>query len=126
MNSSVGNTTNKQYTQLNKKIQDSIKVAPKTTANVPHIFGCARYASEAYLSTVLYRYFLPFITIEEEKRILNGMETFMRTLLIAHWNAFSWDKVNSDNSLVNIVLKAVRETLTEVLAETVSDNISSS
>lgn len=114
------------HTQLNKKIQDSIKVAPKTTANVPHIFGCAQYASEAYLSTVLYRYFLPFITIEEEKRILNGMETFMRTLLIAHWNAFSWDKVNSDNSLVNIVLKAVRETLTEVLAETVSDNFLSS
>ena len=114
------------HTQLNKKFQDSIKDVPKTTANIPHIFDCAQYAAEAYLSTVLYCYFLPFITIEEENRILNGMETFMRTLLIAHWNAFSWDKVNSENSLVNIVLKAVRETLTGVLAETVSDNISSS
>ncbi len=33
-----------------------------------------------YLSTTLYRYFLPFITCENESRIVNGAEYFLRTL----------------------------------------------
>lgn len=109
------------HKRLKKKLLDIIKEVPKTTTNIQRIFHCIQYASEAYLSTVLYRYFLPFVTIEEENRILNGMETFMRTLLIVHGNAFSRDKENSEYSRVKKVLKAVRETLTEVLAETICD-----
>lgn len=107
------------HAQLKKKFQDIIKEVPKTTTNIRHIFYCAQYASEAYLSTVLYRYFLPFITMEEENRILNGMETFMRTLLMVHWNAFSREKAN--HPCVKKILEAVRQVLEEVLAETVSD-----
>ncbi len=107
--------------QLKEKFPDIIKEVPKTTTNIQHILHCVQYASEAYLSTVLYRYFLPFVTIEEENRILNGMETFIRTLLIVHWNAFSWEREDSDHSLVKKVLKSVREALAEVLAETISD-----
>lgn len=93
---------------LKKNLQDSCPLA------------YIQYASEAYLSTVLYRYFLPLITIEEENRILNGMETFMRTLLIDNQNSFAWCRDISKNSLEKKVLRAVREALAEVLAETIS------
>lgn len=45
------------------------------------------YAAEMYLSTVLYRYFLPFLTLEEEHRIQNGMKFFIRFLIAAKLDA---------------------------------------
>lgn len=95
--------------KLRKKLQDSFPIT------------YIQYAAETYLSTVLYRYFLPFITIEEENRILNGMETFMRTLLVVNKNAFPWSRNISKKLIKETVLESVREALAEVLAETISD-----
>lgn len=40
-------------------------------------------AVKLYLTTTLYRYFLPFLTVENERRILNGTAYFLRTLRIS-------------------------------------------
>lgn len=106
----------KQRDKFIKRYHDILK----ENLQDPYPLAYIQYSSEAYLSTVLYRYFLPFITIEEENRILNGMETFMRTLLIDNQNFFPWCRNLSKNSLEQKVLNVVRQTLAKVLAETIS------
>lgn len=40
-----------------------------------------KYSAVLYLSSVLYRYFLPFLSLEEEKKLLHGMRYFLFSLL---------------------------------------------
>ena len=39
------------------------------------------YASILYLSSVLYRYFIPFLSLEDEERIVNGLTYFLASLI---------------------------------------------
>jgi hypothetical protein len=41
------------------------------------VFPKVRYATNLYLSTNLYQYFFPFLTIADEMRIKNGMDAFL-------------------------------------------------
>lgn len=71
-------------------------------------------AAEMYLSTVLYRYFLPLITIEEEHRICNGLEFYLRFLVAAKLDALKdLDEESADTLVTNMVatLKNTLETL---------------
>lgn len=109
---------------LKRKFRDVGLKFPKTITDVRYVTRCIQYASEAYLSTVLYRYFLPFLTIEEENRILNGMETYMRTLLIVNRNSFSWGREIPADLAKDEIIESVRTALADVLAVTISDEVS--
>ena len=59
-----------------------------------------RYATNLYLSTVLYQYFFPFLTIADEKRITNGMKAFLMS-----------DKRIGEEALVGNVIGALEDTM---------------
>ena len=59
-----------------------------------------RYATNLYLSTVLYQYFFPFLTIADEKRITNGMKAFLMS-----------DKRIGEEALVENVIGALEDTM---------------
>ena len=59
-----------------------------------------RYATNLYLSTVLYQYFFPFLTIADEKRITNGMKAFLMS-----------DKRIKEEALVENVIGALEDTM---------------
>ena len=39
-----------------------------------------KHAAVLYLSSVLYRYFLPFLSLEDEKKLINGMRYYLSSL----------------------------------------------
>lgn len=69
-----------------------------------------RHAAKLYLTTVLYRHFLPFLTQEDENRIINGAEYFLRSLRISgeiddlERKALGGGKNYSDKNINDIIL----------------------
>lgn len=61
------------------------KLTPQETAYIDRI----KYAGGMYLSTVLYRYFLPFLSLEDEYRICNGMKIYVSSMMAAGISPFS-------------------------------------
>ena len=53
------------------------------------------YASNIYLSVTLYKYFLPFISTEDENRICNGMRMYVYSLMVAGISPFSRNYPNN-------------------------------
>lgn len=67
------------------------------------------YTTKLYLSTTLYQYFFPFLSLSDEKRIMNSMHTFLTAMSSAEgypFQAFK-DQVN----LITKVEGALRETI---------------
>ena len=63
------------------------KVTPPETDNEKERNACEEYAMKIkysavlYLTSVLYRYFLPFLSLEDEEKLLNGLRYFLFSLL---------------------------------------------
>lgn len=83
-----------------------------------------KHAAAAYLSTVLYRYFLPFLSLEDEYRICNGMRTYVTSMMAAKISPFSLSyPQDGDPNFTNAAssgfiicaAKAVTEALEEVV-----------
>ena len=60
-----------------------------------------RYATNLYLSTVLYQYFFPFLTKADEKRITNGMKAFLD----------ADNQIIDDSSVTKAVIEALEEAM---------------
>lgn len=58
--------------------EDQIKLQ---TEEAQCYYDCVLYATTMYLSATLYRYFLPFLSLEDESRICNGMQMFIFSLI---------------------------------------------
>lgn len=43
-----------------------------------------KHSAILYLNSVLYRYFLPFLSLEDEKKLVNGMRYYLLSLYAAH------------------------------------------
>jgi hypothetical protein len=54
-----------------------------------------RYATNLYLSTILYQYFFPFLTIADEMRIKNGMDAFLAANRMGVAPPVDWKQVES-------------------------------
>lgn len=65
--------------------------------------------TKAYLSTILYRYFFPFLSLSDEKRILNSMHTFLTAMHAADGDTFHNIKIISNYA--TIVKDSLRETI---------------
>ena len=63
-----------------------------------HYFVRVKYAAAIYLSTVLYRYFLPFLSKKDEYRICNGMQTYITSMMAANVSPFALNFKNRKNS----------------------------
>lgn len=80
-------------------------------------FMRVKYAVGMYLSTVLYRYFLPFLSLEEEYRICNGMRTYVSAMMSAGVSPFclkypqNGDIRYSTSASEEFVKKAAREVI---------------
>ena len=67
------------------------------------------YATKLYLSTILYQYFFPFLTLSDEKRIMNSMHNFLTAMSSADGSTFQTIKSKSD--FITNVEAALRETI---------------
>lgn len=54
-----------------------------------------KHAAVAYLSTVLYRYFLPFLSLDDEYRICSGMHVYVASMMAAQISPFSLEYPNN-------------------------------
>lgn len=70
-----------------------------------------KYAASMYLSTLLYQYFFPFLSIEDEYRICNGMRTYIANMMAAGLSPFALDfPPNEDKRFSDAISnKSVRE-----------------
>lgn len=62
------------------------------------------YAAELYLSSVLYRYFLPFLSLEDEETLYNGMQYFMASNFAAKTIQLASRQVSEELGL-NVLLE---------------------
>ena len=114
----------------------SIKVTKRTKENENYIcrIGCGieknqkvayitrvKHAASIYLSTLLYQYFFPFLSIEDEHRICNGMRTYISDMMASGLSPFALNyPPNEDKRSKAISNKSVREVaalVTSVLEE---------
>lgn len=58
--------------KLQNRLETELKDSPNTTPII--------YLTVCYLSTMLYQYFLPFLSHADEKRIYNALEAFLLTI----------------------------------------------
>lgn len=75
--------------------------------------------TSAYLSTVLYRYFFPFLTKEDEARICNGVEYYIRSMMTKNSGLFSRQNALAKehvDKLAKIVVETLRNTLKSLCA----------
>ena len=75
-----------------------------------------KYAANIYLSTLLYQYFLPFLSIEDECRICNGMRTYIANMMAAGLSPFALNyPPNEDKRFSNAISnKSVEEAAAKV------------
>ena len=71
----------------------------------PAVLPQVRYATNLYLSTILYQYFFPFLTIADEMRIKNGMDAFLAANRMGVEASVDW------NSVEDGVKEALKEAL---------------
>ena len=71
-----------------------------------------KYAASMYLSTLLYQYFFPFLSIEDEYRISNGMRIYIANMIAAGLSPFALNyPPNDDKRFSNTISnKSVVET----------------
>lgn len=77
-----------------------------------------KYAAGMYLSTVLYCYLLPFLSMDDEYRICNGMQIFVSSMMAADISPFSLNylpDMSAPAKFVKEAAKAVTATLEKVL-----------
>ena len=67
------------------------------------------YATKLYLSTTLYQYFFPFLSLSDEKRITNSMHTFLTTMSSEEGSTFQAFKDQVD--FITNIEYALRETI---------------
>lgn len=70
-----------------------------------------RYSAVLYLSSVLYRYFLPFLSLKDEKKLLHGMRYFLFSLLASE--TVSYPATGENQQMVRKIKETqiVQETL---------------
>lgn len=65
-------------------LDNGIKLPQEVTStdtDGEEVLSQIKYASVLYLSSVLYRHFLPFLSFEDEETLINGMRYFLSSLL---------------------------------------------
>lgn len=70
-----------------------------------------RYSAVLYLSSVLYRYFLLFLSLEDEKKLLHGMHFFLFSLLASETVSYPATCENQQMTRKTIENQIVQETV---------------
>lgn len=77
-----------------------------------------RYSAVLYLSSVLYRYFLPFLSLEDEKKLLHGMHFFLFSLLASETVSYpatcenqQMTRKTKENQIVQETVEALKTVL---------------
>ena len=68
-------------------------------------------ATKLYLTSTLYRHFLPFLTKENENRIVNGAEYFLRSFRISENLGENAREKSFTEGNINAVIRVLRELL---------------
>lgn len=105
-------------TNLLERIKDEICTSLKNTADSQNLKDKVVYSAILYLSTVLYRYFIPFLSVEDEKRITNGLTYFLASLIASEGKAGAYHKntqtIAEQQDIIGDIKRAVRNSLQEL------------
>ena len=96
------------------------------TNQVKRYLNLVEHAVCSYLSTVLYRYFFPFLSERDIDRICNGMYTFVNSMKAARVSPFALDyHSNKDRQfpsfVSNTTITQIVDKIPEVLCSTLKD-----
>lgn len=85
-----------------------------------------KYAAGMYLSTVLYRYFLPFLSLEDEYRICNGMRIYVASMKAAGVSPFCLNYPSDGDtryktSVTSECVEAVADLVISILQDTLKN-----
>lgn len=109
--------------EIGKKISPTGDLSKKQHKYVRHVL----FAVHSYMSTVLYRYFLPFLTDKDIHRIESGITMFVNTMKASRQSPFCPDyrsgignnkgnpEVSEDN--VEAIVKLIPEQIIKVIEE---------
>lgn len=80
------------------------------------------YTTSNYLSTILYQYFLPFLSVDDIEYIKNSMEYFVKSMRIESKSPFAldyqpWKRKMVDNIVGNDTVNKVVELIPKVLLD---------
>lgn len=107
-------------TSLQKKLEmEGLVDRNRKDEKKEQYFSLVKHAASYYLSTVLYRYFLPFLSEKDIERIHNGMYMFVHSMKAANASPFAlnekYDKWGIPDKCVADAIKLVPEVLLTVL-----------
>lgn len=92
--------------EYDRRLKDKMKGAGENDANLQKELS---RTTRAHLSTILYRYFFPFLSLSDEKRIINSMHTFLSAMYAADGKTFT--TIKGIPNVITIVENALLETI---------------
>lgn len=92
--------------EYDRRLMDKMTVTGNNDATLQRTLS---RTTRIYLSTILYRYFFPFLSLSDEKRILNSMHTFLTAMHAADGDTFH--NIKKISNYAAIVKDSLRETI---------------
>ncbi len=91
MQASIRKRIIKEYSKRLRKALLDVCERTESMGEDQRGYYCERviYATVRYLSVTLYKYFLPFISAEDESRICNGMRTYVYSMMVEGISPFA-------------------------------------
>lgn len=73
------------------------------------------YATMLYLSSVLYRYFIPFLSLEDEERIVNGLKYFLASFIASESKSEDENISLNENNQIAIQQKTIMHSILDTV-----------
>ena len=92
---------------LKKEVHQEERDKNKEYLRKQHYTSRVISVTKAYLSTVLYRYFFPFLSQVDEKRICNGLELYIRSMMYEDLSPFKLKYERVENMAFTQVMNEI-------------------
>ena len=92
---------------LKKEVHQEERDKNKEYIRKQHYTSRVISVTKAYLSTVLYRYFFPFLSQVDEKRICNGLELYIRSMMYEDLSPFKLKYERVENMAFTQVMNEI-------------------
>lgn len=111
------------------KIDDgngNLKEIDYDDSQIRRYFGLVKFSTNQYLSTVLYRYFLPFLSEQDIGRIKNGMWTFISAMNSARISPFASNYPSNgdptfEGAIANENIEEIAKAIPDIIEKVLDD-----
>lgn len=100
--------------------KDKVEIKECRSPQIQRYFDLVKYSTTMYLSTILYRYFLPFLSDQDINRIKNGMWSFVSSMNSARLSPFAINyPSNGDPTFEGAIVNENIESVAQKIPETI-------